>query len=114
MNDGGATISHRRYPNNRLAQAFGCAVILWWFCPRSLAPTGAAEESQDRLAIQRDYDLFAIASGLASSIDWNYYPPREVPAMPLAPEPAAKWTQTSFTQNSPQDGQSRLKKDLLN
>jgi hypothetical protein len=72
-----------------------------WFCPRSLAPTGAAEESQDRLAIQRDCDLFAIASGLASSIDWNYYPPHEVRRCLLRPNPAAKWTQTSFTQNRP-------------
>jgi hypothetical protein len=28
MNDGGAIISHRRDPNNQLAQAFGCVVIL--------------------------------------------------------------------------------------
>jgi hypothetical protein len=37
-----------------------------------------------RLAIQEDYDLLANACGLASSVSWEYYPPRDVPAMPCA------------------------------
>jgi len=41
----------------------------------------------DRLAIQADYDLFANACGLASSLDWQYYPPHEVPSMPPSPPP---------------------------
>jgi hypothetical protein len=36
---------------------------------------------KDRLSIQADYDLFANACGLASSLDWEYYPPRAVPPM---------------------------------
>jgi len=31
--------------------------------------------------MEENYDLFANACGLASSIDWEYYPPSEVPAM---------------------------------
>jgi hypothetical protein len=34
-----------------------------------------------RAALERDYDLLANACGLASSLDWDYYPPREVPPM---------------------------------
>lgn len=34
-----------------------------------------------RSAIEENYDLFANACGLASSIGWEYYPPSEVPAM---------------------------------
>lgn len=36
---------------------------------------------KDRLAIQADYDFLANACGLASSLDWEYYPPRAVPPM---------------------------------
>jgi hypothetical protein len=35
-----------------------------------------------RLAILGDYDFLANACGLASSLSWEYYPPREVPPMP--------------------------------
>lgn len=89
MNDGGAITSHRRDPNNRLAQAFGCVVILCQVVLSEIAgaklepPKSLRTDSQSK----GDYEFFAIASGLASSIDWNYYPPHEVPAMPLAPEP---------------------------
>lgn len=34
-----------------------------------------------RSGIEENYDLFANACGLASSIGWEYYPPSEVPAM---------------------------------
>jgi hypothetical protein len=44
----------------------------------------------DGLAIQRDYDLFANACGLASSVSWEYYPPGEVPPMPSPPPPKPK------------------------
>lgn len=44
---------------------------------------------KNRIAIQADYDLFANACGLASSLDWEYYPPREVPPMPPPPPPKA-------------------------
>ena len=36
---------------------------------------------KDRPSIQGDYDFFANACGLASSLDWEYYPPRAVPPM---------------------------------
>jgi hypothetical protein len=51
---------------------------------------------KDRLAIQKDYDLFANACGLASSIDWEYYPPHKVPAMPSAPEPRPRVDANEF------------------
>jgi len=43
---------------------------------------------KDRLALQQIYDLLANACGLASSISWEYYPPRAVP--PMAGLPTAK------------------------
>lgn len=33
------------------------------------------------LGIEENYDLFANACGLASSIGWEYYPPSKVPPM---------------------------------
>jgi hypothetical protein len=40
--------------------------------------------------IVENYDLFANACGLASSIGWEYYPPSEVPAMEFLSLPIAK------------------------
>jgi hypothetical protein len=40
---------------------------------------------KNRLAIQDGYDFLANACGLASSISWEYYPPREVPPMTYQP-----------------------------
>ncbi len=63
-------------------------------CNRSL-PGGFVREGRqqlqapkmlkNRLAIQDCYDFLANACGLASSISWEYYPPREVPAMTYQP-----------------------------
>jgi hypothetical protein len=36
---------------------------------------------RNRADVEAHYDLLANACGLASSLDWEYYPPREVPAM---------------------------------
>jgi hypothetical protein len=35
--------------------------------------------------LEKDYDFLATACGLASSLDWQYYPPREVPPMGSPP-----------------------------
>jgi hypothetical protein len=43
---------------------------------------------RDRLDIQQDYDFLANACGLASSLEWDYYPPHEV--SPMAPHPRRK------------------------
>lgn len=40
---------------------------------------------KDRIQFEADFDLLANACGLASSIDWRYYPPRE--ALPMDPLP---------------------------
>jgi hypothetical protein len=40
---------------------------------------------KDRAAVQENYDFLANACGLASSVSWEYYPPREVPAMTYQP-----------------------------
>jgi len=40
---------------------------------------------------QDDYDFFANACGLASSLSWEYYPPHEVP--PMTHQPPAKQPQ---------------------
>jgi hypothetical protein len=40
---------------------------------------------KNRTDLQQDYDFLANACGLASSLAWEYYPPREVP--PMAPLP---------------------------
>ena len=40
---------------------------------------------KDRLAIQTDYDFLANACGLASSLSWDYYPPKEVAPMASLP-----------------------------
>ncbi len=37
---------------------------------------------RDRAEFENDYDLLANACGLASSLDWEYYPPKEVEPMP--------------------------------
>lgn len=37
----------------------------------------------DRLSLQADYHFFAVSCGLASSLDWTYYP--KVPPIPLKP-----------------------------
>ncbi len=34
---------------------------------------------------QEHFDLLSIACGLASSLDWEYYPPSEVDSMPVTP-----------------------------
>lgn len=38
-----------------------------------------------RAELNADYDLLANACGLASSLTWDYYPPKEVAAMPAIP-----------------------------
>ena len=40
---------------------------------------------RNRADVEAHYDLLANACGLASSLEWDYYPPREVPALPLPP-----------------------------
>lgn len=40
---------------------------------------------RNRADVEAHYDLLANACGLASSLEWEYYPPREVPALPLPP-----------------------------
>jgi hypothetical protein len=40
---------------------------------------------KDRLALQDDYDVLATACGLASSLSWDYYPPKDVSPMPAVP-----------------------------
>ena len=39
---------------------------------------------RDGAALDAGYDFLAIACGLASSLDWDYYPPREVEPMTIA------------------------------
>ena len=36
---------------------------------------------RDRADLDANYDLLANACGLASSLEWDYYPPHEVEAM---------------------------------
>jgi hypothetical protein len=43
----------------------------------------APKSLRNRLAIQNDYDFLVNACGLASSLQWEYYPPHQVP--PLEP-----------------------------
>jgi len=43
-----------------------------------------------RLTIRPDYDFFANACGLASSLSWDYYPPHEVPPMDGGPKTRPK------------------------
>lgn len=116
MKDGGAIISHRRDPNNRLAQAFGCVVIL---CQVVLSEIAGAKLEPPK-SLRTDSQSKGIMTLSRSRPDW---PARSIGITThltryrrclLRPNPAAKWTQTSFTQNSPQDRQSRLRKDLLN
>jgi hypothetical protein len=45
---------------------------------------------KDSLSIQADYDFLANACGLASSVSWDYYPPREVPPMLSPPQQKSK------------------------
>jgi hypothetical protein len=45
---------------------------------------------KDRLKIQAEYEFLANACGLASSLSWDYYPPREVPPMPCPPRQKSK------------------------
>ena len=50
----------------------------------------APKALKNRVAIQSDYDFLANACGLASSLSWDYYPPREVSPMaslPMKPKP---------------------------
>lgn len=45
---------------------------------------------QDGSSLQDHYDFLSIACGLASSLDWEYYPPKDVdpiPAPPIKPKP---------------------------
>jgi len=45
---------------------------------------------KDRLVIQSDYDFLANACGLASSLSWEYYPPKDVlpmASLPTKPKP---------------------------
>lgn len=44
----------------------------------------------NRTAVQGHYDFLANACGLASSLSWEYYPPREVSSMPPPPPPKPK------------------------
>lgn len=48
---------------------------------RSLEPP---RKLRNRVAILQDYDFFANACGLASSLSWDYYPPHEVASMVVA------------------------------
>jgi hypothetical protein len=43
---------------------------------------------QDGLSFQDYYDFLSIACGLASSLDWEYYPPKDVDSMPALPKKA--------------------------
>jgi len=49
---------------------------------RQLAPPASLRNRAD---VEAHYDLLANACGLASSLDWEYYPPREVPPLPPPP-----------------------------
>jgi hypothetical protein len=44
-------------------------------------PLQAPKSLKDRAQLESSYDLLAIACGLASSLDWAYFPPREVEPM---------------------------------
>ena len=49
---------------------------------RQLTPPANLQNGTD---VEAHYDLLANACGLASSLDWEYYPPREVPPLPPPP-----------------------------
>lgn len=49
---------------------------------RQLTPPASL---RDRADVEAHYDLLANACGLASSLDWQYYPPREVAPLPRPP-----------------------------
>jgi len=49
----------------------------------------APKSLRNRPAVQNDYDFLVNACGLASSLQWEYYPPHEVPPM-AAPNQKAK------------------------
>ncbi len=55
-----------------LPEPFSCEALLQLKPPRKL---------KQHSGIVENYDLFANACGLASSIGWEYYPPSEVPPM---------------------------------
>ncbi len=45
---------------------------------------------QDGASLQDHYDFLSIACGLASSLDWEYYPPKDVDSIPapsIKPKP---------------------------
>jgi hypothetical protein len=43
---------------------------------------------RDGAKLQAHFDLLSIACGLASSLDWDYYPPSDVDSMPATPTKA--------------------------
>jgi hypothetical protein len=49
---------------------------------RQLEPPASLRNRAD---VEAHYDLLANACGLASSLDWEYYPPREVGPLPPPP-----------------------------
>jgi hypothetical protein len=46
-----------------------------------LRPLQPPRSFKDREELESSFDLLAIACGLASSLDWEYFPPREVESM---------------------------------
>ncbi|MCS7026014.1 MAG: hypothetical protein NZV14_14515 [Bryobacteraceae bacterium] len=53
------------------------------FVLETIRPLDVPEKLQDRSRFESDYDLLAIACGLASSLDWQYYQRDEVEPMHL-------------------------------
>jgi hypothetical protein len=53
------------------------------FLLENARPLRPPKSLRTRLAVESDYDFLVNACGLASSLQWEYYPPHEVP--PMAP-----------------------------
>jgi hypothetical protein len=51
------------------------------FTLERLRPLQSPVSLKDRAHLESNFDLLAIACGLASSLDWEYFPPREVESM---------------------------------
>ena len=69
-------LQHRRLPGGFVREGW-----------RQLGPPKSLKNRAD---IETDYDFLANACGLASSLDWEYFPPRDVPPMaqlPTRPKP---------------------------
>jgi Ethanolamine utilization protein EutJ (predicted chaperonin) len=58
------------------------------FLLENARPLRPPKSLRTRLAVESDYDFLVNACGLASSLQWEYYPPHEVPPMaPLKQKP---------------------------